>query len=86
MNPNHRAGEAVHKIPENLRKKHHGRDGLDALNFAMDMLRVTAIALVEAKDNALSDDDVRSAGYLVMYAVDALSVTHVELNGRGAVQ
>lgn len=70
------------KIPECLRKKNHGTDGIDALNFAMDLLRVTAIALVEAKDGALSEADIRAAGYCTMYAIDALKVTCNGLDGE----
>lgn len=79
------AGEAVStrkQIPDCLRDKHRGTDGNEALGFAMDLLRVLAIALVNKESGVMSDEDILAAGYVAMYAVDALKVTDASMNGE----
>jgi hypothetical protein len=66
------AGEAVRKIPNELRGKLYSTDPIQALDFAVDMLRVVAVALVNREPGAMSDEDIHSAGYLIMHSIDAL--------------
>jgi hypothetical protein len=78
MNPKSRAGEAVprRKIPAAIEAQHLGRTPVDLTDYAMDLLRVVAAALTTPDQTALDKTDVVSAGYVTMYALEALRKAH----------
>lgn len=61
------------KIPDNLRSKYCGRELVDQLDYALDLLRTAMFALQNPEPGALDQGDAVTVGYVVSYACDAIN-------------
>ncbi|MBL0374011.1 hypothetical protein JJB09_18480 [Rhizobium sp. KVB221] len=78
MTAKQRAGEAM---PANIRTKYHDNQAIDNVDFAIDLIRTSRLALHANTETGLVDDeDIASIGYVLTYALDTLNIAHQQLS------
>ncbi|RUU10749.1 hypothetical protein EOD10_20405 [Mesorhizobium sp. M7A.T.Ca.TU.009.01.3.2] len=69
-----------------LNQRYPGSEAVDEVDHALDLLAVARLAICahDADPSNVSDQDIRSIGYVLVYAMDILKPVREHLNRQGA--